>query len=93
MYVPFMFIDKVTAPRSEIETVDAETGLFSDPPNGLLAAIGWDAGDELVTTVMVWETPAARGDFAFEKMMPLLETGRVAGKPEILSPFRVFLRS
>lgn len=87
-----MFIDQVTAPRSEIETVDAETGLFSDPPDGLLAAVAWEDDDDQITTVMVWETAAARGDFAFEKMMPLLKTGSITGKPEILSPFRVFIR-
>jgi len=88
-----MFIDVVTAARSEIELVDERTGLFSDPPAGLLAAVSWESGDDRVTTVMVWDTPGARGDFAFQKMMPLIEQGGITGKPEIVKPFRVFIRS
>ena len=92
-YGPVMFIDRVTTARSEIETVDAETRLFSDPPDGLLVAVSWEDGNDQITTVMVWETAAARGEFAFEKMMPLIARGNITGEPEILSPFRVFVRS
>ncbi len=87
-----MFIDVVTALRSEIELVDERVGLFRDPPAGLVAAISWESGGDQVTTVMVWETPGARGDYAFQKMMPLIEEGGITGKPEIVQPFRVFIR-
>lgn len=88
-----MFIDIVTAPRQEVEFVDEEAGLFSDPPDGLAAAVAWEVDDDNVTVLMVWETPGARGDFAAEKMMPLVEAGDVTTKPEIVTPFRVFIRS
>ena len=61
-------------------------------PNGLAAAIAWESGEDEVTTVMVWDTPSDRGDFAFEKMMPLIEEAGITGKPEIVEPFRVFIR-
>lgn len=88
-----MFIDIVTAPREEVELVDEKAGLFSNPPDGLAAAIAWEADDDNVSVLMVWETPGARGDFGAEKMMSLVEAGAVTTKPEIVTPFRVFLRS
>jgi hypothetical protein len=39
------------------------------------------------------DTPGARGDHAFQKMMPHMEQGGITGKPEIVEPFRVFVRS
>ncbi len=88
-----MFMDVVVAPTDEIELVDEQAGLFRDPPNGLIAAISWESGDDETTTVMVWATPSDRGDFAFEKMMPLIEQGGISSKPGIVQPHRVFVRS
>ena len=88
-----MFMDVVVAPRSEIELVDERAGLFRDPPVGLVAAISWESGEDQVTTVMVWDTPGARGDFAFKKMMPLIEQGGITSTPEVVQPFRLFIRS
>lgn len=88
-----MFMDVVVASRAEIELVDEQAGLFRDPPNGLIAAVAWESGDDQMTTVMVWTTPGDRGDFAFEKMMPLIEQGGITSKPEIVQPFQLFVRS
>ncbi len=88
-----MFIDQVTTTSEGLDIVDAETGFFSDPPEGLSAVIAWDAGDGNVTCLMVWDTPGQRGEFAFQKMMPLMESGRVQGDPDVLTPTRVFIRN
>lgn len=88
-----MFIDIVATSRSETEVVAERTGLYEDPPEGLVAAIAWESSEDEITTVMVWETPAARGEFAYRQMMPLIEEVGLTGEPEIVKPFRVFLRS
>ena len=88
-----MFIDVVVAPPEEIRLVEDKAGLFDQPPNGLVAAVSWESGDDETTTVMVWDSPSDRGDFAFQKMMPLIEQGGITSKPEIVQPFRVFIRS
>lgn len=87
-----MFIDIVTTSTADLDVVDERAGLFSDPPDGLAAAIAWESGDDEITTVMVWDTPGDRGDFAFKKMMPLMEEGVVSGEPAIVAPHRVFVR-
>jgi hypothetical protein len=87
-----MFIDIVTTSTADLGVVDERAGLFADPPDGLAAAIAWESGDDEITTVMVRDTPGDRGDFAFKKMMPLMEEGAVRGKPAIVTPHRVFLR-
>jgi hypothetical protein len=86
------FIDVVTTSPAELAIVDAEAGIFSNPPPGLAAAISWESGDDQVTCLMVWDTPGQRGDFAAERMMPLLASGRVSGEPERLKPHQLFVR-
>lgn len=88
-----MFIDTVVTSRSEFDLIDDETGLFSDPPDALLAAVAWESGDDEVTVVHVWESAGARGRFAAENVLPLVEAGQVTSKPENLTPYRVFIRS
>lgn len=90
-----MFMEIVTGSRREAALVEENSRMFADPPAGLLAAVAWESGDDDVTTLMVWETPKAHGDFSFERMMPLFESGvmsEVKGKPERLTPVKVYLR-
>jgi hypothetical protein len=45
---------------------------------------------------MVWETPAARGDFAAERMVPLVADGTLGeehGHPERVTPVELYLRA
>lgn len=86
-----MFIDRVRTTQAESALVDEKTGLFSSPPDGLVAAIAWEGDDDEVEVLMVWETPGARGDFGMQ-MMPLVEAGDVVSKPDILTPHRVYVR-
>ncbi len=60
-----------------------------------MVPIAWTTDNDEVTTLMVWETPSARGDFAFERMMPLFEDGTLGeehGHPERVTPVNVYLR-
>lgn len=37
-----MFLDLVVTTPAEAAVLDERTGLFSDPPAGLLAAVAWE---------------------------------------------------
>lgn len=89
-----MFAETVTIPCTHAQAVWDRSRIFSEPPAGLLAAIAWESGRDNVTTVMVWETPAARGDFAAERMVPLYEAGVLGeehGHPERVTPVQVYV--
>lgn len=91
-----MFIETVTLARAQAEAVWEHSRIFSEPPDGLMAAIAWETGAGEVTSVMTWETPAARGDFAMERMMPLYESGTLGeehGHPQPVTAVNVFLRT
>ena len=90
-----MFVDSVRGPRSDWELVCEKSGLVDDPPDGLLACVALPDGDDDVIGIMVWETPGHRGDFAAGTMMPLFESGELAGvtsNPEPVEPVAVYLR-
>jgi hypothetical protein len=70
-----MFAETITTEPSLAQAVWDHSRLFTEPPAGLLAAITWESGGDDVTAVMVWESPAARGAFAAERMVPLFEAG------------------
>jgi hypothetical protein len=85
-----MFAETVTIARPLTQAVWDHSRLFSEPPVGLLVAIAWESGGDEVTTVMVWQTPAARGDFAAERMVPLFDAGVLGaehGHPERVTRF------
>jgi hypothetical protein len=89
-----MFAETITLERSLLQAVWDHSRLFTDPPAGLLAAITWESGGDDVTAVMVWESPAARGDWAAERMVPLFEAGILGeehGHPERVTPVQVYL--
>jgi hypothetical protein len=89
-----MFAETITIARSQAQAVWDHSRLFSEPPAGLLAAIAWESGGDDITSVMVWETPAARGDFAAERMVPLYEAGILGeahGHPERVTPVQVYV--
>ena len=88
-----MFVEIVSTTRSELDLIDEEAGLFSDPPEGLLVLVAWEG--ELTEEVMllsVWQTPEARGEFGFRKIMPLVEAGEVVSTPKRLKPVKVWIR-
>lgn len=90
-----MFIDKITVSREVIQTVLTEARMIDDPPEGLAALLSWEEADEQVTMVMCWDTPAHRGEFAAQRMMPLFERGVLgeeAGDPDRVVPVEVYIR-
>ena len=86
-----MFMETITATASEWHLVNEKTGLVSEPPAGLVAHVAWESGPDQVTAVMVWEAPGQRGDFAAEVMMPLFESGELAGVTANPSPVQAIL--
>jgi hypothetical protein len=93
-----MFLDLIRTTCAEVDIVDREAGLFPDPLEGLLSALAWEGEegdpDGKVTVLTVWGTPGARGDFRYQRMLPLMEAGAVTDSPAILTPYRTFaLRS
>lgn len=88
-----MFVDLVTCKRSEYDLIDAETGLYSTPPDDLVACIAWDADEpDEITVLHVWRTPDARGEFAFERILPLARQGKIESQPKRLKTSWVFFR-
>jgi hypothetical protein len=47
--------------------------LYSDPPAALAATVAWDIGDGMITSVNVWDSPTAVGDFFIERIQPVIE--------------------
>ena len=94
-YGGVMFVDMVLGPMSDWELVAEHSKLVSEPPEGLLACIVVPEGVDQVRGITVWETPGQRGDSAASVMMPLFESGLLAGvqsSPEPVQPVALFLR-
>jgi hypothetical protein len=94
-YGQIMFVDMVTGPMSDWELVAEHSKLVTEPPDGLLACIVLPEGDGRMRAITVWETPGQRGDWAARVMMPLFESGVLAGvqsNPEPVQPVALFVR-
>lgn len=90
-----MFMDKVTTTRDAAEQVWNASKLIDDPPSSLLALLSWEEEGGQVTTVSLWESAAARGQVAAERMMPLFERGVLDerhGSPRPVETVRIYLR-
>lgn len=68
-----MFIETVTAPREAWEQWSTRLRLFSDPPAALVAAVAWEAGDGMITSLNVWDNPSAVADFFVDRVQPVIE--------------------
>ena len=52
-------------------------------------------GDDDVIGITVWDTPGQRGDFAAQRMMPLFESGALAGvtsNSDPVQPISLYIR-
>lgn len=77
-YRPSMFLDLsgLPAPRSTSSTVKRGCPRSSrGAPGGTRVGGEEDGPEGGVTVRTVWETPGARGDFGFQRMLPLMESG------------------
>ena len=68
-----MFVETVTAPRELWQQWTISLRLFSEPPPALVATVAWDIGDDMITSVNIWDNPSAVGDFFLERVQPVIE--------------------
>jgi hypothetical protein len=74
-----MFVETVTAPREVWEQWTTRLRLVSEPPSALAALVAWDVGNDTITSVHVWDNPAAVADFFVERVQPVIEA---EGQPD-----------
>ena len=67
-----MFVETLTAPRELWQQWTISLRLFSEPPPALVAAVAWEVGDGMITSVNVWDNPSAIGDFLVERVQPVI---------------------
>lgn len=89
-----MFVETLTAPRDEWERLTERVALLADPPDALVASIAWDAGDGQVSSVNVWDSPEAVGDFFVSRVHPVVqELGEPKAKPARRGiPLAIYIR-
>jgi hypothetical protein len=89
-----MFVETITSPRSEWEAWNERLGMLTDPPETLVATIAWDAGEDYVTAVNVWDSAEAIGQFFESRVSPILhDLGEPTSKPARHGPpITVYLR-
>ena len=79
----------VSVSRAAEAAVAAHSRMYTEPPAGLQAAIAWESGNDEITTLLVWDTPDARGDFAssgwFRCSSPA-RSARSTANPSVCSP-------
>lgn len=83
------------ASRDDIEAVEAQTRLFSDPPDGLRTAIAWEESTGQSAVVFVWDSAQASAQWSQEVMWPKLRSGELAlqsGPPEQVEPVHFVVR-
>jgi len=89
-----MFCETITAPREEWEHFTERFRVHTEPPEALVASIAWLGKDGLVTSVNVWDSPQAVGDFYMERVGPIVQAeGEPPNKPERHGePLAVYIR-
>jgi hypothetical protein len=68
-----MYVETVTAPRQVWQQWTTRLRLLSEPPSALVATVAWEVGDGIITTVNVWDSPSAVGDFFVERIQQVIE--------------------
>ena len=89
-----MFVETITAPRDEWEQWTARIRFLTEPPAALVASIAWLGKDGQVTSLNVWDSPQAVGDFYMERVGPIVQAeGEPLNKPERHGePIAVYVR-
>jgi hypothetical protein len=78
-----MFVETIALPRAEWERWHQLLGYSEDPPEALVASVVWDAGNDQVEGVNVWDTPKAIADFFLERVGPIVQAeGEPSSKPQ-----------
>jgi hypothetical protein len=82
-----MFVETVNSPRDQWETWNERLRVTEDPPDGLILAVAWDAGDGRVGELHVWESPDKIADVYIERVQHLVaEFGEPEDKPKRHGP-------
>jgi hypothetical protein len=89
-----MFVETITSDREDWEFFSRGTRLTTDPPETLALSVAWDAGDDRVTVLNVWDSGESIADFYVERTRPLIEQrGEPADKPKRHgAPLEVYVR-
>ena len=89
-----MFVETITAPLEEWQRWADRLRIVSEPPDALVASIAWEDADGLVTSVNVWDSPEAVGEFYMERVGPLVQAeGEPLNKPQRHGkPLAVYIR-
>jgi len=69
-----MFIETVTAPRAQWQHWTQLLQLYTDPPPALVSSVAWASDAETITSVNVWDTPAAIADFYEQRVAAVIAT-------------------
>ena len=89
-----MFVETITAPREEWERWTERLRIHTEPPEALVASVAWLGKDGQVTSVNVWDSPQAVGDFYMERLAPIVQAeGEPLNKPvRYGEPLAVYIR-
>ena len=75
-----MFVQTVISSRAEFDEAHRLLDIAADPPDTLLAAIAFSSGEDEVTLVNVWESPAAVAEFFVERIHSRTEGKGLSGQ-------------
>ena len=75
-----MFVETITSPAVEWQRWNERLRMLADPPRALVATIAWNAGDDRVTAVNVWDTAEAVGEFFVERVHAIVDA---EGEPPV----------
>jgi len=89
-----MFVETITAPLEEWQRWADRLRIVSEPPGALVASIAWADADGLVTSVNVWDSPEAVGEFYMERVGQFVQAeGEPLNKPQRHGePLAVYIR-
>ena len=68
-----MFVESITSSREEWQRFSQGVRLASDPPEALVLSVSWDAGEDRVTVLNVWDTAEAVADFYVDRVHTLIQ--------------------
>ncbi len=91
-----MFVETITSSREEHARFSQGTRITSDPPQALVLSVAWDAGDDRVTVLNVWDSGEAVADFYVERTRAVIEQHGepTTGKPKRHGePLEVYVRT
>lgn len=82
-----MFVETIDQDRAEWEVWNERLRVTEDPPDGLILAVAWDAGEGRVGGLNVWESPDKIADLYVERARHVVaELGEPKDKPKRHGP-------